>query len=256
MLGYMLIYIREWIVANNRSPAKVLALLSRRYQEAATQLGLRHVPRVFDEHHGTISSMHYRTLAEVVQVITVDVIEPDTAMGRVITATVEWYWACRAPSFRPADITALQRKTEELRAAWEALDTPEWRATLRKPKKTKKGKKVSKFPSNPVLETPKFHRAVEHCVDYVREWGPLEFITTETSEAMHKPLKAYFRTYVLCVSECMYSLGCGVVGDVAHPCTAIRACFALIITQVKQTQCIQAHLSAADASAQVSRALG
>ena len=197
VLGYMLVYIREWIMASHKRPAKVLAMLSRRYQEAAIQLGLRHVPRVFDEHHGTISSMHYRTLAEVVEVIAADVIPPASNMGRVIATTVAWYWACRALSFTPADITALGHKTEAMRAAWETLDTPEWRATLRKPKK-KKDKKASKFPSNPVLETPKFHRAVEHCVDYVREWGPLEYITTETSEAMHKPLKAYFRTYVVC----------------------------------------------------------
>lgn len=171
---------------NCASPAHVLEILSERFTAAAQQLGLRHVPRFFNDKHGSITGMHYRTLTQVVAVITHDYIPPASLMGRVIAATVDWYWACRAPKFSPADIVALEAKCAALAAAWGALDTPAWRATLRLPPKTK-------FPRNCVLETPKFHRAVHHCAHYVQEWGPIEAITTETSEAMHKPLKAFFR---------------------------------------------------------------
>lgn len=188
LTGYKLNFIREHVLATLPSPHHVLEILSERFSVAAAQLGLRHVPHLFDEHHGTITGMHYRTLAQVVAVITHDYIPPASVMGTVIGATVDWYWACRAPKFSPADIVALEVKCAALEAAWSALDTPAWRATLtREPK-------VSKLPKRSILLTNKFHRATTHCADYIKEWGPMEALTTETSEALHKPLKEFFRT--------------------------------------------------------------
>ena len=193
-------------MVNHDHPAHVLETLSERFQHAATQLGLRHVPRLFNDKHGSITSTHFRTMAEVIEVITADVIPAGSVMRRVIAATVSWYWACRAPSFTSTDLTTLGVKTREFRDAWTALDTPEWRAGLRDVTKTEK----SRFPKKSVLLTIKFHRAIHHCVDYVREWGPMEFLTTETSEAMHKPLKAFFRTCVSSLSRsCRRHFGCG-----------------------------------------------
>ena len=185
VLGYLLIYIRESIFATLRHPAEVLATLSERYCAAATELGLRHVPNIFCDKHGSISSTHYRTLAEVVEVITSDIFEEDEPITAVIRATVSWYWACRALNFTQADLTALEDATAAMGAAWTALDTPAFRALLRRKRET---------PKRRVTLVPKFHRALTHVVDYIRRWGPLEYITTETSEAMHKPLKIMFRT--------------------------------------------------------------
>ena len=186
-IGYMLNFTREWVLATLPSPHHVLEILSERFSVAAAQLGLRHVPRLFDEHHGTITGMHYRTLAQVVAVITHDYIPPASVMGTVIAATVDWYWACRAPKFSPADIAALDVKCTALQQAWAALDTPEWRLTTR-------AAEERNLPKRCVLLTTKFHRAIEHCADYVREWGPIEALTTETSESLHKQLKVFFRT--------------------------------------------------------------
>ena len=196
MLGYLLIFIREWVLQTLATPHHVLFTLSERYSAAATQLGLRHVPRLFDVKHGSITGMHFRTLAEVVEVITQDFIPPASLMGRVIGVTVDWYWACRAKSFTVADIAALQGKCDALAAAWTALDTNAWRLSL-------KNKPTKQLPKGCVLNTIKFHRAVSHCADYVKEWGPLEYITTETSEALHKPLKIFFRSYVLLCVLCV-----------------------------------------------------
>ena len=182
---YLLMFIREWIKALYGVDA--LCELSKRFTIAARQLGLRHVPRIFDVKHGSITGLHYRALIQVVAVITHDYIPADSPMGCVIAATVDWYWACRASTFTVADIASLQEKCTTLGEAWAELDTVEWRATLG----TVKDKK---FPKACVLLTNKFHRALRHCVDYVREWGPMEYITTETSEALHKPLKEFFRT--------------------------------------------------------------
>ena len=187
MCGNMLNYSREWILSTLPTPNHVLEILSSRFTTAAQQLGLRHVPRLFDVKHGSITGMHYRTLAEVIAVITHDYISPASLMGRVIAVTVDWYWACRAPKFSPADIVALKAKCAALAAAWGALDTPAWRATVRVADDLN-------LPKRCVLLTPKFHRAVSHCADYVQEWGPMEAITTETSESLHKQLKAFFRT--------------------------------------------------------------
>lgn len=185
----MLAYIREWILLTWQSGHTVLATLSERFSIAAAQLGLRHVPQMFDIKHGTTTSTHYRSLAHVVAVITQDWIPPESVMGRVIAATVDWYWACRATSFSPAAIVALEGKCAALDAAWAALDTPAWRGTVRVAEDLQ-------LPKGCVLTTCKLHRAVSHCPEYVKEWGPMEYITTETSEALHKPLKAFFRTYV------------------------------------------------------------
>lgn len=187
-LGYALIYTREWIFVTYDSPGHILEELSERFVAAATQLGLRHVPRLFNEQHGTVTGMHYRALSQVFTIITHDFVPPASPMGIVIAATVDWYWACRAPKFSPADIVALEVKCAALEAAWTALDTPAWRATL------KRLPKVSKLPKRSILLTNKFHRATKHCADYIKEWGPMEALTTETSEALHKPLKEFFRT--------------------------------------------------------------
>ena len=194
-MRYLLSYIREWIHVHHRAdeqrppgterPAQVLHKLSKRYSEAAKELGLRHVPKLFDDNHGIISSSHLRTFAEVVKVITADYVPRDSDMGTVIATTFAWYWACRAKTFTEQDLQDLQANTDEMRAAWEALDTTGWR------------KGDTGVPKNGILQTRKFHRATLHAVDYVRRFGPMEYLTTETSEALHKPLKTIFRTYVI-----------------------------------------------------------
>lgn len=186
VLGYLLIYIRETIHATRRKPDSVLSLLSQRFTDAATELGLRKVPCLFDDKHGRISSLHYRTLAEVVEVITCDIFDEEEPIAQVIHTTVAWYWACRSQSFTSADLDSLQGKTDAMLAAWAVLDTPLFRTTLRASRET---------PKRCVLEVPKFHR-LKHVVDYIRRWGPMEFLTTETSESLHKPFKSIFRACV------------------------------------------------------------
>ena len=185
-LGNTVNFTREWVRVSLPKPDQVLDTLSKRFSAAAQQLGLRHVPRLFDHKHGSMTGMHYRALAEVFAVITHDFIPPDSVMGTVIAVTVDWYWACRAPKFSPADILALEAKGTALHDAWAALDTPAFRGAVGTAKKRN-------IPKKSVLLTNKFHRATLHCADYVKEWGPIEALTTETSEALHKPLKAFFR---------------------------------------------------------------
>jgi hypothetical protein len=43
---------------------------------------------------------------------------------------------------------------------------------------------------------PKFHRAILHLPEAIRDFGPYEDLTSEASESANKPLKAFFRTYV------------------------------------------------------------
>lgn len=217
ILGFLLQYIREWAFRSLPSAADELAKLSARFTDAATQLGLRHVPGVFNEQHGYLSSTHYRSLAETLELVTCDVIPADSLMGRVICTTIDWYWACRAKSFTAAELTALDTKTAAMKAAWAPLDTPAWRQNLRA---------KSDVPKLGALATPKMHRGLEHMSDYVRWWGPVEFLTTETSEALHKPLKVFFRTYVTCclsylavctcVCSCLYC-----VTLCMHPLTVV-----------------------------------
>ncbi len=181
-------FIREWILQAYRGKhaRRILATLSARFCAAAARLGVRHVPNMFCEQHGSLSGAHYRAFAEVVEVITLDFIGKGTTMARVISATVTWYWASRATSFTQDDLVSLREKCVELCAAWRLLDVPAWRATLR-------AVKEKRFPKNCVLKTHKFHRALDHSTYYVEEYGPMEHITTEVSEGLHKPLKAYFR---------------------------------------------------------------
>ena len=161
-------------------PAVWLALLSKRFEVAAQQLGLRWMHSMFNDKHGICSSAHFRSLASVIEVITADVIPPESRMGRVIHATIAWYWACRAKSFTAAD-----------------LDTKDWHKSAMK-------KKKCGLPKRRALLLPKFHRAIKHTVDYVRRFGPMEYLTTETSESLHKPLKTFFNVCVslLCCALC------------------------------------------------------
>lgn len=183
-------YIREWILGNKKpAPKRTLKLLSQRFDEATEALGLRRLHCMFDEKHGIITSAHYRAFAEVVEVITCDVVPPASPLGVAIQTTVEWYWSCRAQRFTQRDLDRLERLTREMQDAWEVLDSQEWRATLREGKKD--------IAKNGVLNTTKMHRATSHMVDYIKRWGPVEYLTTETSEALHKPLKIIFRMYVL-----------------------------------------------------------
>jgi hypothetical protein len=186
-LAYLLNFIRARV-----RKEKTLSVLSKRYSEAASELGLRHVPQVFNAEHGRMTSLHYRTLAEVMPVIICDQFPEDQALHATINATIKWYWRCRSRSFSPADIDALAEETAAMQVAWQQIDE----ATPR-PASSKELAK-SGLPSGLVLDTPKFHRAVEHIVEYVRNWGPIEYLTTETSESLHKPLKVMFRWYVNC----------------------------------------------------------
>ena len=177
-------FVREFVGAMPRG-YKLLGTLSRRYRTAAKELGLRQVPRVFQFKHGRLTSTHYRTMAEVLQVITCDLIPPASPLGQVIAATTRWYWACRAAAFATEeDVVEVDRLGTVISDAWIAFDTDELRATFREDAKTPAGRAV---------DLPKFHRAITHMPAYIRSWGPYEFITTETSESMHKPLKLMFK---------------------------------------------------------------
>ena len=209
MLKHLLIFLQEWIIgecktrktngskkgmkgANSlleeKTSREVLQKLSERFCVAAQQLRLRHVPNFFNDKNGITTSGHFRTFAEVVEVITADVVPPDSVMGTTVHTTVDFYWALRAKQFSSDDLANLELKEAAMREAWEALDTLAWRATLRK---------TNELPKSEVLTTVKMHRAAHHVIEYIRRWGPVEFLTTETTEAYHKLLKAIFRACVV-----------------------------------------------------------
>ena len=123
---------------------------------------------------------------KVIEVITADIVPLASPLRAVIHATVAWYWACRATSFTEEQLQDLRAKSEALRAAWEAMDSSAFRDAVKR-------KADHQLTKNPVLLTPKMHRAVCHMEEYVRRWGPMEYLTTETAEALHKPLKEMFR---------------------------------------------------------------
>ena len=191
-------FIRECVNQMHNGP-QLLVVLSERYCAAAAELGLRHVPGVFLHHHGRLTAMHYRTAAAVLPLISFDIIDPTSALGSVLQRTVTWYWSTRRKSFSAHDLTDLEDQTEDMRAAWDAFDTAAMRQQLRD---------AAEVPAGAVLDLPKFHRGIAHVVEYIRRFGPVEYLTTETSESLHKPLKmifkwcgGFFNTVVAVVAE-------------------------------------------------------
>lgn len=176
----------------------MLTELSQRYSTAAMQLGIRHVPSFFEHKHGRLTALHHRTMAEVLQVITCDLIPPASALGKVIAATTRWYWACRAKEYTQADVVELKRLGAAMQTAWVAYDIPELRETFRQEAGT---------PKSDAVDLPKFHRSVAHLPTYIPDWGPYEYLTTETSESMHKPFKMIFKRFA-CFSSCAQNMPC------------------------------------------------
>lgn len=190
ILGYLLKYIREWIIANHRGAAdRILRGLSGPLSELARENKMHYNNKLFDVKHGVIQAQHLRTMAQFVQVITCRTIPPISPLGRVIHATLEWYWACRQLSFSDATLASLGIKGEAMGTAWDAFDTAELRTSFRKDPELA-------LPQRGVLACPKMRRALHDMVNTVQRFGPPEYLTTETSEALHKLPKAIYRSYV------------------------------------------------------------
>lgn len=180
-------FVREYIDGKFKGANRLLATLSKRYSDAAKELGLPHVPHVFDLKHGRLTGTHYRTMARVIETIMCDYTEDCPDLIHLVHHTVTWYWAAHAPSFTNESLVELRELGVTMCDAWIQMDTPEFRASLRKD---------HDMPKGPIVDIPKFHRALNHLPDYIRKFGPAADLTTETSEAAHKPLKQMFRTYV------------------------------------------------------------
>ncbi len=176
-------FVRENVNQLPDGPA-LLTRLSLRLCAAAQELGLRHVPSVFEHKHGRLTSMHYRTVAAVLPVIIFDIIPPESPLGEVINATLKWYWAARAKKFTPEGLKSLQLLGDVMRDAWRTFDTPAMRGRLRE---------KHELPKGLALDLPKFHRSMAHVPDNVKRFGPQEYLTTEASESLHKPLKVMFK---------------------------------------------------------------
>lgn len=187
IIGWLVVYVRAWVRYVWKKPLKKLALLSQRFTFACRVLGLRGMHRMFEDKHGRISSCHYRAVAEVLEVIVRGIVDEESPMGKVIHTTIKWYWATRAKSFTQQDLEDLQADTDAMDAAWKALDTAEWRQEL------VAGRVKNSLPKSRAWDLPKFHRGLHHMVDYIRRFGPVEYLTTETSESLHKYLKQIFR---------------------------------------------------------------
>ena len=145
------------------------------------------MPHVFDLQHGRLTGTHYRTVARVIETILCDYQEECPELMALVHCTVLWYWAAHASSFTEVSLVELHRLGLVMRDTWVEMDTAEFRASLRKDHDLPKGS---------IVNIPKFHRAINHLADYIRKFGPAVDLTTETSEAAHKPLKLMFRTYV------------------------------------------------------------
>ena len=173
----------------------MLSTLSARYVQTAKELGLRHTPMIFELKHGRVSGKHYDTMAEVIEVIVCDM-EGQEELLAAIHATVVWYWASMAPSFTSESLERLRILGREMRESWDVFRTPEVIAAM--------ARDGSDIPRGDLDAIPKMHRAVAHLSDFIALYGPFESLTTETSEAANKPLKACFRTYVpLQLHECL-----------------------------------------------------
>jgi hypothetical protein len=182
-------FLREWIY--RFLGQEWLAVLSERFITAAKELGLRSCHQLFGLQHGTISSDYFRSLAEVLEVITCDL--PNAAAVQLaIHATVSWYWASRAASFTAASLTRLRELSFAMRESWRTFEghvqVGDFRAAA-----------AAEYPRGSLDSLPKMHRAVLHLPDAIREYGPYDALTTEASESANKPLKCIFRAYVASV---------------------------------------------------------
>lgn len=164
-----------------------LAELSERYVTAAKELGLRSTPNIFALKHGRVSGMHFRTMAEVMEVIFLEYKESHPGLVEAIRATVRWYWESHAPQVSAESLELLRALGYQMRAAWGAVfEDPEIAPGL--------VRDDSDIPKGSFDELPKMHRAVAHLPDFLRLYGPYGGLTTEVSEAANKPLKMCFRT--------------------------------------------------------------
>lgn len=182
-------FTREYVRVQVRGSAEAnLAMLSDRYTNATRELGLRSTPLLFALKHGRVSALHYRTLAEVFEVILCDFDEHPELLAAV-HATVRWFWAARAPAYTSQMVTDLRTLGIEMRASWHIFE--DLGAALHRDD--------SAIPRGPLDSVPKMHRAVCHLPDFIRLYGPFVDLTTEASETANKALKASFRTHVVCV---------------------------------------------------------
>ena len=179
-------FTREYVRVRVPGTAEAnLAMLSDRYTAATKELGIRSTPGLFALKHGRVSAEHYRSLAEVFEVILCD-FPGHPELLAAVHATVRWYWAARAPAFSTASLAELRTLGIDMRASWQFFE--DLGPALHR--------KESAIPRGPLDRVPKMHRAVTHLPDFIRLYGPFVDLTTEASETANKALKACFRTYV------------------------------------------------------------
>ena len=179
-------FFRAFVKCTYAHADDVLAELSERYVAAAKELGLHHVPMMLCVKHGRLSSDHYRSLANVFEVIICDLANAEEAKTAVHDV-VAWYWASRCTSYNDAYLTKLRALGVRMRESMAFFETDAMRALYRE---------ETKVHVSSLDDVPKVHRVVKHVPDYMRDFGPFEDLTTEASEAANKPLKQIFRAYV------------------------------------------------------------
>ena len=179
-------FVREYVACTYEHADTELLDLSARYVAAAKELGLPHVPMLFNLRHGRISSDHYRTAAHVLEVILCD-FEDEAELKTAVHDVVTWYWASRAADFTPDAVAALRDLGTRMRDSLLFFTSPDLRARYRA---------KADVPAGALDDVPKMHRAVQHVPTYITEFGPYDDITTEASETANKPLKLMFRVYV------------------------------------------------------------
>ena len=189
-LKMLLDFFRAYIKCTYMHSDALLMELSARYVAAAKELDLDHVPLLFCVKHGKVSSGHYRTLAQVFEVIVCDYTDSPQAR-RAVHDMLVWYWASRCTSFNAGFHAKLRKLGLRMRASMSFFETDELRALYHE---------ETKVHVSNLDDVPKVHRAVCHLPSYLENFGPFEDLTTEASEAANKPFKQMFRTYVDCVS--------------------------------------------------------
>ncbi len=131
--------------------------------------------------------MHYRTMAEVMEVIFLDYRTHHGELYQAIHTTIRWYWASYSPRVSTESLAELRTLGQTMRQAWElAFADAQVAPTLQR--------EGADIPKGSFDALPKMHRAVAHLPDFLRLYGPYSTLTTEVSEAANKPLKMCFRT--------------------------------------------------------------
>ncbi len=179
-------FVREFVRVTYPAADARLALFSERYEAAARELGLPSTCMIFNTKHGRISSAHYRTMAEVIAVVLADIRQEHPDVLAAVDATIHWYWMSRALEWDEHKLMALQAAGCAMREAWRVFEEPELRQQMTR--------KCSDIPRGAIDSLPKMHRGVAHLADFIRDFGPYEYLTTEASESANRPLKAIFRS--------------------------------------------------------------